>query len=192
MQEKPTEISTGLYPLLEWRYQACYWHRHQLQEPRVNCIPIAPEVYSARRRRRHPRGGTGADQPCTFFLYSVRHEAGSNCWSQPFRCSNGVASNEADSIDINLYDFATDQIPKDNDSAIVAIPFRLLIEFLSLAEEMQRVREANYIVGHKRVTKKRKLSSSSIEKLNTNDEENFCETEKEVAARAGKEDKDYA
>jgi hypothetical protein len=74
---------------------------------------------------------------------------------------------------------------------MLSIPFGLLDHSLRRAERRQQEIEVNPSVKPEPQTKKRKLSSSSIEELDPYDEKRFLEKEKQVAARAEREDKDY-
>ncbi|KEY66211.1 hypothetical protein S7711_09224 [Stachybotrys chartarum IBT 7711] len=111
--------------------------------------------------------------------------------NHPFRASNGEAINETDNIHIDLRDFSPDEIPRSIEPTMLSIPFGLLDHSLRRAERRQQEIEVNPSVKPEPQTKKRKLSSSSIEELDPYDEKRFLEKEKQVAARAEREDKDY-
>ncbi|UKZ78688.1 hypothetical protein TrVFT333_006434 [Trichoderma virens FT-333] len=87
-----------------------------------------------------------------------------------------------------------DQISSSHESVCFSISFKRLSDLLGKAEQMQKVREPTGGQGgikSTRKTKKRKLSSSPVDELIPEDEENFLVREIEVLRRAEQADKDF-
>ncbi|KAE8144801.1 hypothetical protein BDV25DRAFT_145262 [Aspergillus avenaceus] len=83
--------------------------------------------------------------------------------SQPFRAQDGSYANQAQSIHLDLSDFAPDQLSADIQGIQLEITFEKLAYFLGLAEHMHRLREISPGIKSERKTRKRKLSPSSAE-----------------------------
>lgn len=70
------------------------------------------------------------------------------------------------------------------------ISFSRISDLVDIAQEMQRARESNRGRSTRRI-KKRRLSSSSLEELGSEDAARFSDEEKAVAQKADALDKDF-
>jgi hypothetical protein len=111
-----------------------------------------------------------------------------------FRSPDKEAVNVEDHLEINLSDFATDEIFCGDEFAKLYIPFSQLAHFLSRAEEVQDAREprdGQQGIKSSRQTRKRPLSSSSAEELVSGDEARFLGLERRTADRAEANDGEF-
>jgi len=76
----------------------------------------------------------------------------------------------------------------------ISISYSRLFDILQQAEEMEPTKVANVansVVKSRRVTRKRRLSSSSAEQLRSEDEANYADLEKAAMDRAERDDEDF-
>jgi hypothetical protein len=98
--------------------------------------------------------------------------------------------NPENSLTLHLHDFAPDQKCEDIPNIPISISFAKICEFLDDAEKVQKAGESKDTRGIRstRKVRKRKLSSSSLEELASDDEERFKEQEEAVDTRASHRD----
>jgi hypothetical protein len=101
--------------------------------------------------------------------------------------------NSENSLTLHLHDFAPDQKCEVIPNLPISISFAKICEFLDDAEKVQQAGESKDTRGIRstRKVRKRKLLSSSLEELASDDEERFKEQEEAVETRAGHRDHDY-
>lgn len=102
--------------------------------------------------------------------------------------------NTGEFLGIRLSDFATDAISDCFKSVSLSIPFERLIELLTRAEQIQQAREptdGRERIKSTRPTKKRRLSSSSVDELESEDEGKFAGLEAAAVQRVDTADKDF-
>lgn len=93
-------------------------------------------------------------------------------------------------MNLSLGDFATDALSAKHGSVSISISYSRLFNILERAEGMV----ANLgpaVLQSTRVTRKRKLSSSSAEELLSDDEASFAGLEKAAMDRADRNDEDF-
>ncbi|KAG7408728.1 hypothetical protein Forpe1208_v012290 [Fusarium oxysporum f. sp. rapae] len=114
--------------------------------------------------------------------------------AKPFLSSDGEAMNPDESLTIYLHDFATDEVSSVWPSAEINIQFSQLAQLFKDAQQRQREQEstcANVGVKSKRITKKRRLSSSPVQQLRPEDEDRIAGQEDAVAQKYHQADDDY-
>ncbi|KAF5702240.1 hypothetical protein FGLOB1_9715 [Fusarium globosum] len=111
----------------------------------------------------------------------------------PFRTADGVPTNLDSELTLTLHDFLPDSECEDVPNIPISISFTEICEFLNDAEEVQKARESKDGRGVEstRKVRKRKLSSSSLEELDIDDEEKFKEQEEAVDISASHVDGDF-
>ncbi|KAF5021479.1 hypothetical protein F66182_6479 [Fusarium sp. NRRL 66182] len=113
--------------------------------------------------------------------------------AQPFRTADGKPLNPESTLTLYLHDFAPDQSCQDIPNIPISISFAKICEFLNRAEKGQKDRESKDARGIRstRKVRKRKVSSSSLEELASDDEEKFKKQENAVDTRASYHDDDF-
>lgn len=110
-------------------------------------------------------------------------------WQQ-FRSSDGSAMNETSCLELKLSDFATDVLTSvDTESVSLTVSFRKLYDFLIQAEERHQALESTGGARSKRITLKRRRSSSPAEQLRSEDEARIAALER--AADTTHQDSDF-
>ncbi|KAF5244006.1 hypothetical protein FANTH_7919 [Fusarium anthophilum] len=106
--------------------------------------------------------------------------------SAPFRTADGKRINSEKNLTLQLHDFVPDELYDECPDFPVAIMFSKLFELLSEAEEMQKSRELGDVdrtlTGSN--VRKRRISSSSIEELDADDETRFRDQEQAIDDKA--------
>ncbi|KID81130.1 recQ family helicase [Metarhizium guizhouense ARSEF 977] len=113
---------------------------------------------------------------------------------ETFRSVDGYAHNAEKYLKLTLGDFATDALSASHESVPLSISYSRLFDILQQAEEMEPTKVANVadsVVKSRRVTRKRRLSSSSAEQLRSEDEANYAYLEKAAIDRAERDDEDF-
>ncbi|TWU77387.1 hypothetical protein ED733_006087 [Metarhizium rileyi] len=103
---------------------------------------------------------------------------------ETFRSVDGYAHDAEEYLKLTLDDFATDALSAPHE----------LFDILQQAEEMEPTKVANVadsVVKSRRVTRKRRLSSSSAEQLRSEDEANYANLEKAAMNRAERDGEDF-
>ncbi|KAL9567457.1 hypothetical protein ACKAV7_008407 [Fusarium commune] len=112
----------------------------------------------------------------------------------PFCSSNGEALNPDQSLTIELRDFAPDELSKTWPDVTLDIAFSRLAQLAQDAQEWQKRKESRGSddkAKPRRVTRKRRLSSSPVEELRSEDEANYSKKEAAGASRHDASDGDY-
>ncbi|GKU09815.1 hypothetical protein FLAG1_11997 [Fusarium langsethiae] len=116
--------------------------------------------------------------------------------SKPFRTAEGNTVNNDSSLILHLHEFAPDELSHDYPNLPLSIPYHKICEFLNKAERLHERRESQSARDKRSAqrarVKKRKLSSSSGDGLDTEDEEKFAAKEKSTVDKDEKKDGDYA
>ncbi|KAF4986694.1 hypothetical protein FDECE_15820 [Fusarium decemcellulare] len=113
--------------------------------------------------------------------------------AQPFRTADGKPLNPGSSLTLNLHDFAPDELCHDVPNIPIPISFAKICEFLDRAEKGQKDRESKDARGFRSTLKvrKRKVSSSSLEDLASDDEDRVKQQEIAADTRADHHDDDF-
>ncbi|CAF3556153.1 unnamed protein product [Fusarium graminearum] len=113
--------------------------------------------------------------------------------SAPFRTADGKPINSDKKLTLQLHDFVPDELCNECPDFPVVIMFSKLFDLLSEAEEMQKSREFGDVertLSESNV-RKRRISSSSIEELDADDETRFRDQEQAVDVKAQYGDRDF-
>ncbi|OAA34769.1 hypothetical protein NOR_08281 [Metarhizium rileyi] len=112
----------------------------------------------------------------------------------PFCSSNGQALNSDRLLEIDLRDFAPDEVSKTWPDITLNIAFSRLAQLAQDAQEWQKRKEtggSDDKAKPKRVIRKRRLSSSPVEDLRSEDEAYYFQMEAADASRRDASDGDY-
>lgn len=113
---------------------------------------------------------------------------------KPFRTFDGCVANAEKRLDLNLGDFATDALSADHASVPMSIPFSRLFDIVQEAEAMGPTEDGNAAengIKSRRITRKRRISSSSAEQIRSEDEAIYVDRERTTMERAERADKDF-
>ncbi|SCO54592.1 uncharacterized protein FFNC_15587 [Fusarium fujikuroi] len=113
--------------------------------------------------------------------------------SAAFRTADGMPINPEKNLTLQLHDFVPDELCDECPNLPVVIMFSKLFDLLSEAEEMQKSREFGDVQRalSESDVRKRRISSSSIEELNADDETRFRDQEQAVDDKAQYGDRDF-
>ncbi|KAG8670786.1 hypothetical protein FPOAC2_04085 [Fusarium poae] len=113
---------------------------------------------------------------------------------RPFLSCDGQVQNPDEVLTIDVRDFATDEISKTWPDAEINIKFSRLAQLFNDAQQWQLEKEtakSSQVMKSKRVSRKRRLPSSSPQRLRSDDEEQIREWEQAVDLKSHKADADY-
>ncbi|RSL44543.1 hypothetical protein CEP54_014640 [Fusarium duplospermum] len=114
--------------------------------------------------------------------------------AKPFLSSDGEVLNHDESLTIDIRDFATEEVSSTWPSAKINIQFSRLAQMAEDARQRQREQEStcpDVGVKSRRITRKRRLSSSPVQQLRPEDEDRVAGQEHAVAEKYYQADSDY-